>query len=111
MLADHGELGKLAQTFFELGFGKGCQGGKRLIYLALCESRSVRKAPEACNGTSDLLEVPEPALLDRLADHGALGVIAMLHCIYHRQRGLALRQIIAQVLAQTGLVGLVVERV
>ena len=35
----------------------------------------------------------------------------MLQCINQRQRGLALGQIIAQVLAERGLVGLVIERI
>ena len=35
----------------------------------------------------------------------------MLHCINQRQSGLALGQIVAEVLAEAGFVGLVVERV
>ena len=111
VLAGHGELGEFAQTFFEFGFGKGRQRGKRMIYLALGESRSVRKAPEACNGAGDLLEVPEAAFLDGCPDHGAMGVVAMLHRINEGERGLALRQVVPQMLAETCFIGLVIERI
>ena len=111
MLAGHGELREFAQTFFETGFGKGCQGGKRLIHLALCEARSVRKASEACNGAGDLLQVPETAFLDGTADHAALGIVTVLHRINQGKSGFSLRQVIAQVLAQAGFVGLVIERI
>ena len=38
-----------------------------------------------------------------------LAVVAVLQCINQRQGGLALGQVVAQVLAEAGLVGLVVE--
>ena len=41
----------------------------------------------------------------------ALGVVAVLQCINQRERGFALRQVIAQMLAETRFVGLVVERI
>ena len=64
VLAGHSELGQFAQTFFETGFGKGRQRGKRLIHLALSEARSVRKPPEACNGASDFLQMVKAAFFD-----------------------------------------------
>ena len=81
VLACNGELCQFAQTLFESAFGKGCQRSKRLICLALSEARSVRKAPEACNGASDLSEIPQTALFDGMPNHRPLMVIAMLHCI------------------------------
>ena len=44
-------------------------------------------------------------------DHGALGVVAMLHCINQGQSGFTLRQVVAQMFSEAGFVGLVVERV
>ena len=41
----------------------------------------------------------------------ALVVVAVLHCINQREGGFALRQVVAQVFAEAGFVGLVVERI
>ena len=84
MLARHSELGEFAQTFFEPGFGKGRQCSKSLIYLALREPGSVRKAPEACNGLGDFPQMFQSAFLDGFADHGALRVVPVLEGIYQR---------------------------
>jgi hypothetical protein len=45
ILAGNCELRQFTQAFFESTFGKGRQGRKRLIRLALSEARSVRKPP------------------------------------------------------------------
>jgi len=103
VLAGHGELRKFAQTFFETGFGKGLQGGKRLIHLALSEARSVRKPSQACNGASDLAQMIEAAFRNGFPDHATLRVVSMLQRINHWQRGLALGQIIAEMLAERAL--------
>jgi hypothetical protein len=45
ILAGNCELRQFTQALFESTFGKGRQGRKRLIRLALSEARSVRKPP------------------------------------------------------------------
>ena len=92
-------------------FRKGCECGKRLIGLALSEARSVRKPPQACNGAGDFFQMLQAAVFDRVADHGTLLLAAMLHSIYQRERRFSLGQIVAQMLTQARLVGLVVERI
>ena len=111
VLARHSELGQFAQTFFENAFGKGGQRSKRLIYLALSEARSVRKPPEACNGARDFRQLDQTAFFDGLANHLALAAIAVLHCVDQGESGFPLRQVIAEVFPEAGLVGLVVERI
>src|ERR1700722_15661266 len=111
VLACHGELRQFAQTFFESGFGKGCQRSKRLIYLALSEARSVRKPPQACNGACDFGQLVQAAVLDGMPDHGPLVVIPVLHCVNRGKGGFSLRQVVSQVFPQARFIGLVVERV
>ena len=53
----------------------------------------------------------QTAVFDGVPDHVSLGVAPVLHCVNQRQGGFALRQVVAQVLAEAGFVGLVVERI
>jgi hypothetical protein len=55
VLARYSKLRQFAQAFFESGFGKGGERREGLICFALSEARSVRKAPQACNGAGDVL--------------------------------------------------------
>jgi len=53
----------------------------------------------------------QTAVFDGMADHVALFTTAMLHSINEGEGGFAFRQIVPQVLAQTGFIGLIVERI
>src|SRR5260221_4146369 len=111
VLAGHCEPGQFDQTFFESGLWKGGQRSERLICLALSEARSVRKAPEACNGARDFRQIVQSPVLYGVTDHFTLGVIPMLHCINERESGFPLSQVVPEVLPELAFIGFIVERI
>src|SRR5450631_1664161 len=111
VLARHSEPCEFAQTFLENGFGKGSQRSKRLICLALSEARSVRKAPEACNGARDFPQIVQSPVLYGVPDHFTLGVIPMLHCVNQRESGFPLSQVVSEVLPELTFIGFIIERI
>ena len=56
------------------------------------------RPPRLATAQGDFSQMLETAFLDRLADHGALGVVSVLHGIYKREGGLTLSQIVAEML-------------
>jgi hypothetical protein len=111
VLARYSEPSQLAESFLENGFGKRGERGKRLICLALSEARSVRKAPQACNGTCDFPKTVQTPIFNGMPDHCALLGASVLHCVYQRESGFTLRQVIAEVFPKAGFVSLVIKRV
>jgi len=77
----------------------------------LSEARSVRKPPKACNGTRDFSELIQAAIFNGMPDRRALIGVTVLHCINQGKRGFALRQVVAEVLSETGFISLIVERI
>src|SRR5215468_11498201 len=75
------------------------------------EARCVFESPGRFDGGEDRLELGHAATLNRLANDRALLLVSMAQRVNQRQCGLALREIIAEVLAPLLRVRAVVEYV
>jgi len=98
MLASDREAHQSGQGFPVWRLGEGRQRRQRLVGLGLREPRSVLKAPGGLNCTQDILEPVAATVADHFP-HQLTAAVTGSQRVDQRQRGFALGQIVAEILA------------